>query len=91
LPPAAPASPAPATASLPPVDPEQARAAAVQLTKLLSEFDPAAVEFIEANQAAVRSLFAGDTWPQFEKLAQNYAFDEAQMQLDLALQNLPTP
>ena len=90
LPSAGPVTPAPATASLLPVDLEQARAAAAQLTKLLSEFDPAAVEFIEANQAAVRSLFAGDTWPQFEKLAQNYAFAEAQIHLDLALQNLPT-
>ena len=70
------------------VDPAQVRAAAAQMTKLLSEFDAAAGEFIEANRGALRPLFSGDAWPQFEKLVQNYAFAEAQALLEQALRNL---
>ena len=79
----------PLPTSTAPADPAQTRAAAAQLTKLLSEFDPGAVEFIEANQAALRPLFPGDTWPQFEKLVQGYAFADAQAQLEQALTRLP--
>jgi HPt (histidine-containing phosphotransfer) domain-containing protein len=84
-------SPAPNTAlptTQPAVDPAQSRAAAAQLTKLLSEFDPGATDCLEANQAALRSLFPGDGWPQFEKLVQGYAFAEAQSQLEQALKAL---
>jgi hypothetical protein len=59
------------------------------LTKLLSEFDPGAVEFIEANQQAMRAMLPGEAWPQFEKLVQGYAFAEAQAQLEQALSKLP--
>ena len=59
--------------------------AAAQLTKLLAEFDPGAVEFIEENAAALRTLLSGDAWLQFEKLVQSYAFAEAQVQLEHAL------
>jgi PAS domain S-box-containing protein len=76
---------APLPTSLPPADPVQTRAAVAQLTKLLAEFDPGAVEFIEANQAALRPLFPGDGWPQFEKLVQGYAFADAQARLEQAL------
>jgi CheY-like chemotaxis protein len=72
-----------------PVDPALVRAAAAQMTKLLSEFDAGAGEFIEANQAALRPLFSGDAWPQFEKLVQDYAFAQAQVQLEQALKKLP--
>jgi two-component system sensor histidine kinase/response regulator len=71
------------------VDPAQSRVTAEQLTKLLSEFDPGAVDFLEANQATLRSLFPGDSWPQFEKHVQGYAFAEAQFQLEQALKSLP--
>ena len=70
------------------VDPAQAREAAAQLTKLLSEFDPGAADFIEANGTALRSLFGDGAWPQFEKLVQSYAFAEAQAQLDQALEGV---
>ena len=70
--------------------PNQMREVAAQLTKLLSEFDPGAAEFLEANQAMLRPLFAGNTWPQFEKLVQGYAFADAQAQLEQALKSLPT-
>jgi PAS domain S-box-containing protein len=79
----------PASTPLPPVAPAEVRAAAEQLAKLLSEFDPGAVEFIEANQAALSSLFRGDSWPQFDKLVQGYAFADAQTQLEQALKNSP--
>ena len=77
-----PAAPAPAPAA---ADPAQTREAAAQLVKLLSEFDPGAADFIEAKHAVLRPLFAGEAWPQFEKLVQSYAFADAQAQLDQAL------
>jgi signal transduction histidine kinase/CheY-like chemotaxis protein/HAMP domain-containing protein len=86
-----PASAAPMTAtSLVPVNPAQARESAAQLNKLLSEFDPGAADFIEANHAALRPLFAAGTWPQFEMLVQSYSFADAQVQLETALKSFPT-
>jgi hypothetical protein len=64
------------------------RAASEQLTKLLAEFDPGAAEFIESNNGALRSLFKGDSWTQFENHVRNYAFADAQAQLEQALKNL---
>jgi two-component system sensor histidine kinase/response regulator len=66
------------------VSPNLVREAAAQLTKLLSESDPGAADFIEANRPALQLLFAGETWVPFEKLVQSYAFDEAQTQLEQA-------
>jgi len=85
---ALPVIPAPAAAATI-ADPAQSHAAAAQLTKLLSEFDPGAADFLEANQTALRSLFAVEMWPQFEKLVQGYSFADAQTQLVQALKNLP--
>jgi len=70
-------------------DPAQVRAAAAQLSKLLSEFDPLAVEFLEGNQRVLQSLFSGETWGPFEKLVQGYAFPDARARLEEALQKLP--
>jgi hypothetical protein len=70
------------------VDLAQSREAATQLIKLLSEFDPGAADFIEANHAALRPLFAGEAWTQFEKLVQGYSFADAQAQLEQALKSL---
>jgi two-component system sensor histidine kinase/response regulator len=70
-------------------DPAQSREAATQLAKLLSEFEPGAADFTEANRAALRGLFANDAWLQFEKLVQGYSFAEAQGQLEQALKTLP--
>jgi signal transduction histidine kinase/CheY-like chemotaxis protein/HPt (histidine-containing phosphotransfer) domain-containing protein/HAMP domain-containing protein len=63
------------------------RDAAVQLTALLTECDPGASDFVEANRAALRPLFGG-TWPEFEKLVQDYAFADAQARLEHALDAL---
>jgi HPt (histidine-containing phosphotransfer) domain-containing protein len=71
------------------VDPAKAREAAAQLGKLLSEFDPGAADFIEANRPALQLLFADGTWSEFEKLVQSYSFADAQAQLEQALKNHP--
>jgi HPt (histidine-containing phosphotransfer) domain-containing protein len=85
----APESPAlpPESSTHPPVDPAQSRSAAAHLAQLLCDFDSAAVEFIEANHAALIPLFPGAAWAEFEHLVQNYAFAEALAGLELALRN----
>jgi len=69
-------------------NPAQTREAAVELARLLAECDPDAVDFIEANQPAMRALFAGETLTQFQTLVQNYAFADAEAQLTQALQQV---
>ena len=66
----------------------QSREAAGRLTRLLSEFDPGAADFVEANQAALRPLFGDAGWPEFEKLVQGYAFADAQTRLEQALKGV---
>src|SRR5687767_10794809 len=39
--------------------------------------DPSAAEFVEGNATALRPLFPDDSWPEFEKLVQHYAFDDS--------------
>jgi len=77
-------APAPAPAS---ATPAQSREAAAQLTKLLSEFDPGAADFIEANGSALRPLFTSEAWTPFAELVRDYVFAEAQAQLEQALKN----
>ena len=72
-----------------PVNPAQSRESAAQLLKLLVESDAGAADFVEGNQAALRPLFAGESWAQFEKLVQNFEFADAQSRLETALKNLP--
>jgi len=79
----------PPTAPGVPVSPAQSREATVQLIKLLSEFDPRAVDFVEGNQAALHSLFTSEAWPRFEKLIRGYAFADAQTQLEQAMNSHP--
>ena len=66
----------------------QSREVAGRLTTLLSDFDPGATDFVQANQAALRPLFGDAGWPEFEKLVQDYAFADAQMRLAQALKAL---
>jgi len=77
------------TATLTTVNPAQTREAAVQLIKLLSEFDPGAADFVEANRAALYPLFGTEAWTQFEKLVQGYGFADAQIQLEQAMNSHP--
>jgi two-component system sensor histidine kinase/response regulator len=74
----------------PAVDPVKTREAAAALNRLLSEFDSSAADFLEANQGALRPLFDGETWAQFNSLVQNYSFADAQGKLEQTLQNIPT-
>jgi two-component system sensor histidine kinase/response regulator len=62
-------------------DPARSREAAAQLNRLLTECDPGAADFIAANRLMLRPMFAGETWPQFEKLVQDYSFVDAQEKL----------
>jgi CheY-like chemotaxis protein len=80
----------PAQTMLPPAaNPAECRESAAQLARLLAQFDPVAGDFLEANQAALRPLFADEKWAVFAKLVQDYAFAEAEAQLEQALKNLP--
>jgi signal transduction histidine kinase/CheY-like chemotaxis protein len=83
--------PAPVTAPAPELDagsvnPAESRKAAGGLLALLSESDPSASDFLASHRTALRPLFTEDTWPTFERLVADYSFDEAQTQLDSALQ-----
>ncbi len=80
---AAPPNPSPPPA--PAADPEQSRQSAAQLARLLSEFDPGAADFIEANQAVLRPLFDGADWERFAATVQEYAFTDAQALLERAI------
>ena len=73
----------------PPADAAQSREAAAHLTVMLSEGDPGAADFVEANRAVLRPVVGAETWPEFEKLVQRYAFAEAQAHLDKALKSVP--
>jgi two-component system sensor histidine kinase/response regulator len=81
-------SPRPSTTTTP-ANPARSLEAAAQLTTLLSELDPGATDFVEANHAALRPLFGDGMWPAFEKLVQNYGFADAQAQLDQAVRRFP--
>jgi signal transduction histidine kinase/CheY-like chemotaxis protein len=68
-----------------PVDPAQSRETAAGLMALLLDMDPAAIEYMDAHHAALRSVFADAEWPAFEGLVRGYAFADAQAQLEHAL------
>jgi two-component system sensor histidine kinase/response regulator len=82
--------PAPNSASTPiePVDPAQVRSIALQLVKLLADFDATAGEFVDANENTLRTLFAGNSWSDFEKLVQSYAFADAKARLEEGINRL---
>jgi signal transduction histidine kinase/CheY-like chemotaxis protein/HAMP domain-containing protein len=87
---------APGPASLEPpvppaaaVDVERSRAAVAELRTLLSDSDPGAGDFVDANRDALRPLFDASRWPAFERLVHGYAFAEAQAQLDRAVETAP--
>jgi two-component system, sensor histidine kinase and response regulator len=73
------------SAAATPMNPAQSLEAAARLSTLLSEFDPAATDFLEVNQSVLRPLFDDEGWPQFESLVLGYAFADAQAQLEHAL------
>ncbi len=84
--PASPEAPEPVVVA---VDFEGLRAAVAQLRALLSDSDPGAGDFVDANRDALRPLFEAGRWPEFENLVHGYAFAEAQAQLDRAVETAP--
>jgi CheY-like chemotaxis protein len=74
-------APPPTTATTP----AESREAATRLMALLAELDPGAADFIQTNQAALRPLFDGAAWREFEARVQAYGFADAQAQLEHAL------
>jgi signal transduction histidine kinase/CheY-like chemotaxis protein/HAMP domain-containing protein len=67
-------------------DPARALEATRQLATLLSESDPTAGDFVEANHDLLRSLFDGPGWAEFESMVQDYSFAEAQARLERAVE-----
>ena len=70
--------PAAGLAAGPPIDPEALERLVTEMHKQLSEFDPAAADFLDAHREAFRSLLPGDDFAEFERHVQGYAFGEAQ-------------
>jgi signal transduction histidine kinase/CheY-like chemotaxis protein/HPt (histidine-containing phosphotransfer) domain-containing protein/HAMP domain-containing protein len=69
-----------------PASPGQSREAAARLATLLSDSDPAAGEFVEANCGTLSPLFDAAGWSEFETLVQGYAFADAHARLARALE-----
>jgi len=67
-----------------PMDPAQKKTVIAQMTKHLSEFDPAAAECLAANRELLGSLFSPSDFTEFEQQVQTYAFDAAAVKLDNA-------
>jgi len=82
-----PEPPKPPVTNASPVDVTHSREAAAKLRTLLSELDPAAIEWLESNHAALRPVFADAEWPAFEDLVRGYAFADAQARLEQALKS----
>ena len=53
---------------------------------MLSDSDPTAGDFIDANRGPLQALFDAAGWVEFESLVQGYAFAEAQTRLEHVLQ-----
>ncbi len=70
-----------------PVDPAVVRDAASRLVALLSDADPSAGDFIEANRGTLGVLFDTAGWSEFEGFVQGYAFADAQARLAHAIEN----
>ena len=68
-----------------PTSSARSREAAAQLAVLLSDSDPAAGEFIDANRDALSPLFDAAGWSEFETLVQSYVFADAQKRLEHVL------
>jgi two-component system, sensor histidine kinase and response regulator len=83
-------APAPVQPAAPP-SPARSRKAAAQLTALLSDSDPAAGEFIDANRDALSPLFDAAGWSELEALVEAYGFGDAQKRLEYALERSAGP
>ncbi len=76
------AVPPPADAGVPASD---TRDAAARLLTLLTDFDPAAADFVDAHAAALQALFR-DGWPEFATMVKEYEFDATRRRLEAAVE-----
>ncbi|EEF58385.1 response regulator [Pedosphaera parvula] len=67
--------------------PDQISEAVAQLKSLLAESDPGAADFIQAHRTVLHHLFRDGALVEFEKAVQNYAFSEAEEQLERTSEN----
>jgi signal transduction histidine kinase/CheY-like chemotaxis protein/CHASE3 domain sensor protein len=67
-------------------DPARSMEAGARLRALLSDLDPGAGDFVDANRDALHPLFDAARWAEFEKLVHGYAFADAQARLEQALE-----
>jgi two-component system sensor histidine kinase/response regulator len=72
---------APASRPVKVADAAAVRMACSQLLKLLEDFDPMAVDFIVANEAALRAAVGERNWPVLRQHVEAYAFEEARVLL----------
>ena len=72
------------------IDEAASREAATQLGVLLGALDAGAAAFLDTHQSALRPLFDESSWTQFQRLVDEYAFAEAQVQLEQTLKDVGT-
>jgi two-component system sensor histidine kinase/response regulator len=78
-----PAPPAPPDGVLA-VDPAEIARVIAEMGRCLAEFDAAAADCLAAHRDVFRSLLTVEGFAEFERLVDNYAFDEAQARLEQA-------
>jgi hypothetical protein len=66
-------------------DAARAREAGAALLTLLSDSDPEATDFIDANRETLRPLFDAAGWDGFARLVADYEFRDARVQLERAV------
>jgi signal transduction histidine kinase/DNA-binding response OmpR family regulator/HPt (histidine-containing phosphotransfer) domain-containing protein/HAMP domain-containing protein len=76
--------PAAGPAAAPPIDPETRERLVAEMHKQLSEFDPAAADFLESHRETFRALLPENDFVEFERHVRGYAFGEAQALLERA-------
>jgi CheY-like chemotaxis protein len=68
------------------IDPDAAMAAAGPLRTLLSQFDVGAMDWLRENEPSLRPLFSEQEYDEFERSVDTYAFGDAQIMLERALE-----
>ena len=65
-----------------PADPAQLKSVVAQMLRQLSDFDAAASDTLEANRGLFGALFPGGDFAAFEQQVRDYAFADAESQLE---------
>ncbi len=74
-----------------PVDSAKLPAIVAEMLKQLAEFDTAAAETLETHRAALSSLFPPEDFARFSKHVEDYAFGDAQAELEKRTAELDLP